>query len=191
MTLDALFVLLAVAFVLVDAVLRRRRGWGVWELTCAFTLLCNDARAGSVAALRSFDDGVTLMFVASTRSDYDGVTIINLAVAKPGTTVKSVQVQGNKVSLVTCQKDTCPYRWPRTSMRSGSNDISILATLSNGQQYITTGTIGQPPRTTTTIDTTVFPPRLAAVAAEPPPCGYLADGTGGRLTSSLGFLLAC
>jgi hypothetical protein len=163
-------------------------------LSLALLFWCSLAYAGSVIALRTYDDGTTIMFVASTSADYDGVTITNIVVPRAGTTVKSVQVQGNHLALATCSRDTCPYRWPRSAMRSGSNDVSLLVVLNNGAGYITTGTIGQPLKTITTIDPTIFPPPPTIEPQIAKACGggYLLDDKGAHvLDGSGGALLAC
>ncbi len=101
------------------------------------------AFANSVIALRAFDSGIVLSFVASVTSDRTSVSII--ATASGGTdAVKTIAIQGNAVTISTCQGFSCIYSWPRANMRDGSNNISILITTVSGAQYITTGTIGRP-----------------------------------------------
>lgn len=103
--------------------------------------------ADSVLALRSWYNQTvpirTLSIVATITEARDGINIVAFA-SDNNSPVKSVAIQGNKATLATNNSQVCNFFWAATSMRAGSNDISILMTNTTGAQYITTATIGRP-----------------------------------------------
>jgi hypothetical protein len=149
----------------------------------ALLLSISSALAGSVIALRSYDDGTVLSFIGSAGPDFDGVKVNALGVAKAPKVIRSTQIQGNQVALKTCLDPACLFNWPRASMRAGSNDISLLVTMTDGSAYITTGTFGRPVAVTP-------PPTPPAIPRTPGVC-YLLDDKGGLLLTADNQPITC